>query len=152
MEHYVRPDDPKKLEFLPPTKIVLGNSVIHHRGVFARQDIQPGEVIERCPMIQMEYRSKYQLDPQIFNYLYAQPPCECNECQKHGMIMHMVLGYGMMYNHQDDPNSKWKFNYSQLFADVIAVKPIKTNEEIFLSYGNYYFTDKTKTDLHTKNN
>jgi hypothetical protein len=152
MEHYVRPDDPKKLEFLPPTKIVLGDSIIHHRGVFARQDIQPGEVIERCPMIQMEYRSKYQLDPQIFNYFYAQPPCKCNECQKHGMIMHMVLGYGMMYNHQDNPNAKWKFNYSQLFADVIAVRPIKTNEEIFLSYGNYYFTDKIKTDLHTKNN
>jgi hypothetical protein len=152
MEHYVRSDDPKKLEFLPPTKIVLGDSIIHHRGVFARQDIQPGEVVERCPMIQMEYRSKYQLDPQIFNYLYAQPPCKCNECQKHGMIMHMVLGYGMMYNHQDNPNAKWKFNYSQLFADVIAVRPIKNNEEIFLSYGNYYFTDKIKTDLHTKNN
>jgi len=152
MEHYVRPDDTKKLEFLPPTKIVLADSVIHHRGVFAREDIQPGEVVERCPMIQMEYRSKYQLDPQIFNYLYAQPPCKCNECQKHGMIMHMVLGYGMMYNHQDNPNAKWKFNYSQLFADVIAVRPIKTNEEVFLSYGNYYFTDKTKTDLHTKNN
>jgi hypothetical protein len=152
MEHYVRPDDPTKLDFLPLNKIILGNSKVHGRGVFAIQGIPIGDIIERCPMIQMEYRSKYQLDPQIFNYLYAQPPCKCNECQKHGMIMHMVLGYGMMYNHQDNPNAKWKFNYSQLFADVIAVQPIKKNEEIFLSYGGYYFTDKTKTSLHHKNN
>lgn len=152
MEHYVRPDDPTKLDFLPLNKIILGNSKVHGRGVFSTQDINPGEIVERCPMIQMEYRSKYQLDPQIFNYMYAQPPCKCNECQKHGMIMHMVLGYGMMYNHQDNPNAKWKFNYTQLFADVVAVQPIKKNEEIFLSYGSYYFTDKTKTDLHHKNN
>lgn len=146
MEHYVRPDDPTPLDFLQPKKIILGNSKIQGRGVFATNDIEVGEIIERCPMIQMEYRSKYQLDPQIFNYMYAQLPCKCEECQKHGFIFHMVGGYGMMYNHQDDPNAKWKFNYTQLLGDVIAVKPIKKNEEIFISYGNVYFNDKVKKD------
>lgn len=144
MEHYVRPDDPTPLEFLIPNKIILGNSKIHGRGVFATSDIQIGEIIERCPMIKMEYRSKYQLDPQIFNYMYAQPPCPCSECQTHGFVMHMVGGYGMIYNHQDDPSGKWKFNYSQLLADLIAVKPISKGSEIFINYGVVFFTDKEK--------
>jgi uncharacterized protein len=152
-EHYVRPDDPKLLEFIPPTKIVIGNSPVHGRGVFATQDIKAGEIIERCPLIQMEYRSKYQLDPQIFNYMYAQPPCGCEECKNHGMIFHMALGYGMMYNHQDLPQTMWKFNYRQLLADLICTKDIKAGEEIFVSYGAVYFMDKPKIEVdNAKNN
>ena len=60
--------------------------------------------------------------------------------------MYFDLVYGMVYNHQDDPNAKWRFNYSQLFADVIAVKSIEKNTEIFLSYGNQYFTDRKKIE------
>ena len=144
--HYIRPDDPNPLDFVPPSNIILGKSKIHGRGVFATTDIISGELIERCPMVQMEYRSRYQLDPQIFNYMYAQPPCKCDDCQKHGFVLYMVLGYGMLYNHQDIPNSKWKFNYTQLFADVIATENIQMGDEIFVSYGNQYFNDKLKKD------
>jgi hypothetical protein len=59
----------------------------------------------------------------------------------------MALGYGMLYNHQDKPNAMWKFNYSQLLADVICVEDINKGEEIFVSYGNQYFNDKTKINL-----
>ena len=142
IQHYVRPDDPKKLTYLPAGRIILGDSPIQGRGVFARENINKGEVVERCPLIEMSYRSKYQLDPQIFAYMYAQPPCSCPECDKHGFVLHMALGYGMMYNHQDQPNALWKFNYSQLLGDIIAVKDIKSGEEIFVSYGNCYFDNE----------
>jgi SET domain-containing protein len=150
-DHYTRPDDSTILDFLPSSKIIVGHSDIHGRGVFSRVPIDKGEIIERCPLIQMEYRSKYQLDPQIFNYMYAQPPCKCNDCQNHGFIIHMVLGYGMLYNHQDFPNALWKFNYTQLLADVIASKDIAANEEIFVSYGNEYFIGKQKIENYAKN-
>lgn len=145
-EHYVRPDDPTVLEFLPNTKVVIRQSPIHGRGVFASQDIAKGEIIERCPMVQMEYRSNYQLDPKIFEYMYAQPPCGCKDCKTHGMIFHMVLGYGMMYNHKDIPKTAWKFNYTQLIADLICTDDIKKDEEVFVSYGAVYFTDKVKIE------
>ena len=152
-EHYVRPDDPQKLEFLSPTKIIIADSKVHGRGVFSTQKILKGEIVERCPLIQMEYRSKYQLDPKIFEYMYAQPPCKCKDCDNHGMIFHMVLGYGMMYNHQDIPNTVWKFNYRQLLADVICTKDINPGEEIFVSYGAVYFTNKSKIESdYAKNN
>lgn len=141
-EHYVRPDDPRKLEYLPPNKVILGDSKVQGRGVYATIDIKKGEIVERCPLIEMEYRSKYQLDPKIFGYMYAQPPCGCDDCDKHGFVIHMVGGYGMMYNHQDNPNALWKFNYRQLLGDVIAVKDIAKGDEIFINYGNCYFNSK----------
>jgi hypothetical protein len=78
--------------------------------------------------------------------MYAQPPCQCDECEKHGFVFHMALGYGMMYNHQDNPNALWKFNYTQLLGDVIAIKDIDIGQEIFVNYGNCYFdNDKVET-------
>lgn len=138
-QHKVRPDDPTPLDFLPIDKIKLGHSRIHGRGVFASKNIKRGEIIERCPLIQMENRSKYQTDGTVYSHMYAQPPCDCYECTNHGFLFFMAFGYGMLYNHQDKPNALWKFNYTQLFGDVIAVKDISADEEIFVSYGNMYF-------------
>ena len=141
-QHKTRPNDPTILDFLPINKIKLGNSPIHGRGVFAAVDIKRGEILERCPLIQMGNRSKCQTDPVVYSYMYAQPPCDCYECANHGFLFFMALGYGMIYNHQDKPNALWKFNYSQLFGDVIAIKDIKANEEIFVNYGNMYFNNE----------
>jgi hypothetical protein len=113
-------------------------------GVFATEDIEEGDLVERCPMIQMGWKSKYQKDPQIFNYLYSNSNCPCDDCKKHGNTMFMVLGYGMLYNHQDQPNTKWNFNFKNLIGDVIATKPIKKGQEIFVTYGQNYFKNRHK--------
>lgn len=141
------------VEFLHPRKIKLGLSPIHFRGVFATENIEEGEIVERCPLVPLGFRSKYHNDPQIWEYLYTQPPCPCNECKNHGFVFHMVLGYGMMYNHQDIPNTKWKFDYNLFIADVIAEKPILAGEEIFVSYGSKYFQNRKKVEQdYAKNN
>ena len=145
-EHQIRPDDPQKLEYLALNNIVVGDSKIQGRGVFSLRELKKGDIIERCPLLELGNRSKYQLDPVIFGYSYAQPLCGCYDCDKHGFVMHLALGYGMLYNHQDDPNALWKFNYAQLLGDVIAVKDIKSGEEIFVNYGNCYFdSDEIET-------
>ena len=56
----------------------------------------------------------------------------------------MVLGYGMIYNHQDNNNAVWQFNYQNLYADIIATRDIQINEEIFVNYGINYFEKMTK--------
>ena len=116
-------------------------------GVFATEDIKIGELIERCPMIQMSWRSRYLNDPIISKYLYSDSGCNCEHCQLHGHHMYMVLGYGMIYNHQNEPNTEWRFNYKNLIADVIAIKPINANEEIFVYYGNNYFNNREYFDV-----
>ncbi len=127
--------------YIAPTKIIVGDSTIQGRGVFATTNIKKGEIIERCPLIQMEYRSKYQLDPTIFGYMYARYQND-EEAQKHGFIMYVAAGYGMLYNHQDEPNALWKFNYPQLLGDIVAIKDIPKDMEIFINYGNCYFNSK----------
>jgi SET domain-containing protein len=142
------------VEFYSPSKIIIQASPIHGRGVFANQDIREGEVVERCPTIPLAFRSRYHSDPQIYRYLYSQPTCPCNECKNHGFIFHMILGYGMIYNHQDDANTTWKFDYHNLVADIIANRDIKSGNEIFVDYGTKYFEDREKIELdnNAKNN
>jgi SET domain-containing protein len=108
-------------------------------GVFAMQDIEKDELIETCPMIPLSWRSKYHGDTQIHNYCYPNASCDCERCSEDGPITYMVLGYGMLYNHQDEPNTQWDFNFSNLIGNVIATKPIRKNQEIFVSYGSSYF-------------
>jgi SET domain-containing protein len=133
--------DIKKMDYIAPHKIIVGDSKIQGRGVFSLVDIKKGETVERCPLIQMEYRSKYQLDPTIFGYTYARYQ-EDETSQQHGFLMYIATGYGMLYNHQDEPNSLWRFNYPELLGDIVAIKDIKSGEEIFINYGNCYFNNK----------
>jgi hypothetical protein len=141
------------VEFYSPSKVIIKPSSIHGRGIFSTQDIQEGEIVERCPMVPLGFRSRYHNDPQIYKYLYSQPTCPCNECKNHGFIFHMVLGYGMLYNHQDNANTEWKFDFPNSFADVVAIKDIKSGEEIFVDYGTKYFNDQPKIEnTHAKDN
>lgn len=137
--------------YIQPTKIIVKMSTPElGLGVFAIQNIAEGELIERCPMIQMAWRSRYLGDPMISKYMYSDQGCNCSQCQMHGHHMYMVLGYGMIYNHQDEPNTKWEFNYKNLLGDVVAIKQIKAGEEIFVHYGSSYFKNREYFDVSSK--
>lgn len=133
------------VEYLAPVGIRIDYSTVAGIGVFATKDFNKGDIIERCPMVRMEHRSNYVHDPTINNYMYSQPKCSCTDCTNHGHFFWMVLGYGMLYNHQDFPNCDWKFVWNSKYADVIANKDIKMGEEIFVSYGSNYFRYREKT-------
>lgn len=137
-------EDNKKINFIQPNKIKVDYSKVEGKGIFATNDIEEGELVERCPMVRLGHRSNYIHDPVLWQYCYTQPKCDCSECKNHGFYFWMVLGYGMIYNHQDIPNTKWVFNYNSSYADVIASKPIKKGEEVFVSYGNSYFKNRKK--------
>lgn len=139
-------------EYVQPKKVIVKMSKPElGLGVFATENIKVGELIERCPMIQMAWRSRYLNDPIISKYMYSDSGCDCEHCQIHGHHMYMVLGYGMIYNHQNNPNTEWRFNYQSLLADVVAIQPINSGDEIFVHYGSNYFSnreyfDATKTE------
>jgi SET domain-containing protein len=139
----------EKIDFIVPTKIQVQHSPVEGRGVFATVDIKEGDIIERCPMVRLGYRSNYHHDPIIWKYVYTQPKCECNDCKNHGKYIWMVLGYGMIYNHQDIPNTKWVFKYNSEYADVVASKDIPKGKEIFVSYGTEYFKNRPKVVVDT---
>ena len=116
-------------------------------GVVAVQAIKKDALIERCPIIPLDWRKKYHGDKQIHRYLYSNAPCQCQDCQTHGYQMFMVLGYGMIYNHRDLPNGQWNFNFNNRYADVVAVEKISKGQQIFVSYGNEYFKDRQQIPM-----
>jgi len=126
-----------KLKQNPYLEIRL--SPIHYRGVYVNSKIKKGNILEQCPMVPLTNRSRYQNDQTIWDYLYANKNCDCKECQVHGVVFYMILGYGMIYNHGEKPNASWEFNYDDLIATLMATEDIEENTEILVSYGPDYF-------------
>jgi hypothetical protein len=134
-------DQKQQVELPIHTKIRLGYSSIEGRGVFATADIQEGELIERCPLVVLSWRMNYHKDPVIWQYCFTNS-CPCEECKKHGGHFLMVLGYGQVYNHQNENNAKISFDIKNLVADITAVRGIAAGDEIYISYGDKYFKNR----------
>ena len=116
------------------------------RAVFATEDIRPGDLIERCPLELLSFRMNYHKDPTIYSHMFTHS-CPCQECKTHGGHFVMVMGFGQMYNHQDDNSADIKFDLVNKIADIHARKEIKSGEEIFLNYGSNYFKNRKKIVL-----
>jgi hypothetical protein len=134
----------KQIVFTDKYKIKYGYSLVGGRGVFATEDIKSEELIERCPIVPLSLRSKQQSDPVLWSYCYTKPLCDCNECKTNGFVFYMVLGHGMIYNHQDDNIADMRFNHKDLYVDIIANRDIGAGKEIFVSYGSSYFNERSK--------
>jgi len=137
----IRMSEDAKPELDLPRKIRLGYSNIHFRGVFATEDIKAGELIERCPMVIMGFRMNYHKDPTIWGYMFTHS-CPCEECKKHGGHFLLVMGWGQIYNHQDDNNAAISFDLKNQLADIKALRNIAKGDEIFVSYGPEYFKNR----------
>lgn len=131
-------------------KLAIKHSKVGGVGVFATDDIQEQELIEKCVVVPLENRSKYHTDGAIWSYCFTKPLCECNECKRHGFMFLMVLGHGMIYNHQDDHSADMLFDYKNMIVDIVANRKINKGDEIFVSYGNKYFTARPKITLEKK--
>ena len=110
--------------------IAIKKSPIGGRGVFAKQSYKKGDVIEICPCIRQP--NKYSLG-KIGDYTFSY------NNSKDDLI---AFGYGSLYNHTDNPNAEWNIlNEHQL--EIVAKKEIFVDEEIYISYGNSYFNDRS---------
>lgn len=110
-------------------KIYIGKSRIFNagRGVFARRDIKKGEVIEYCPIIKI---SKY--DTSILNesilvtyFFYF------GEKKEKSAI---ILGFGSIYNHSENPNAVIKIIEKESVATFTAINNINKGDEITFNY------------------
>lgn len=144
----------EKNPYFKSEDIVVGYSEIEGIGVIATNNIASGQLIERCPMVRLDWRSNYINDPQLRKYCYSESNCGCStetnpdkEYNTHGSVYWMVLGYGMIYNHQDSPNTEWNFYYDSSMADVVATQDIPKGSEVYVSYGSSYFRNRKNISL-----
>ena len=97
------------------------------RGVFATRDIEADETIEICPTMDL-------YDADIAGRLsdYVLKSSEDEE------LVVLMFGYGMLYNHSDDPSAEYRQHAEDEIA-FVALRDISAGEEVTISYGEEWW-------------
>lgn len=107
-------------------KIYVKKSPTHGYGVFAAKKLRKGEKIEECYFLVSKGGDKV-LEDYYFDAKgkYA-----------------LFTGFGSIYNHSDDPNADYTLNIKKRIATIKAATTIQKGEEIFVSYGEEWFSSR----------
>lgn len=119
----------KKL--LASDKVYVVKSSIHNagRGVYARCDIQKGEIIETSPIIEVPQHDMSNLKESILvTYFFY--------FGKNKERLAIALGFGSLYNHSHKPNITYKIKPKENLIDFIALEDIKKEDELTFNYHN----------------
>ena len=111
----------------PPTKIVVKESPIHGLGVFCTKKIETGEIVETCPFLVFP-QSPLEKVPVFSDYSFCFPR---SDNWTHHSI---VLGYGSLYNHSEEPNTNW-YTDDKTFV-FFSLREIEVGEELLINYSN----------------
>lgn len=128
------------------TKVFIRDSQVHGIGVFANKSIKKDEAVEVFPIVPMSFRTNYQGDTRVLEYGVVKF-CECEECKRHGYVIFLRLGYGGIYNHQDDHNAMITIDYGKFYGTCVAIKDIEQGDEIFINYGSQYSFKDGKNNI-----
>lgn len=103
------------------------------RGVFTNRNFEPNDIIELAPYIEdINENFKGVIRDYIFNK------------NKEQTIAIIAFGFGSMYNHSDEPNAHWEID--DKYVKIKCIKPIKKDEEVFISYGDQYWKTREKLE------
>lgn len=94
------------------------------RGVFASHNIKKGETIENCPMIEVS-------EDDFGQTIFAEYLFHFGKGKKRSAL---ALGYGSVYNHSIHPNATFVIDQKNFLIKFVAIKNIKTDEEITFDY------------------
>jgi SET domain-containing protein len=118
-----------------PQKIYIDKSPIHGWGVFAKCDIEEGELIEECPVLVLPIE-KGDVTSLLIDYRFNWPQGLEYEEQVVG------LGYASLYNHSDNANAYWVSDLDKKTFKFFSSKKIEQGQEIYIWYGNVnYWND-----------
>ena len=116
-----------------PTKIEIKESPNKGLGVFAKEKIFKGEIIEISPLIKLNTPPASDV---LDDYRFGYPRKGKNH------IYVVALGYGSLFNHSDQNNADWKDGKPMTF-EFFALRDIEPGEEIYIKYGGpEYFSSR----------
>lgn len=123
----------------PSPKIEVRRSPVHGLGVFAKEKILAGELIEESKLLQLGHRRNMQHDAVLGDYVWGNRNCDCMECRTYGVKQYLALGFGSLYNHADKPNTRTRLDFQQELITFTANEDIEAGSEIFTHYGGKYW-------------
>ena len=117
------------IDYIQPHAIINESTINGGgRGIFATKDYMKGETIEICPCVKTESElMKGRFKDYIFRF--------------DSTMSLVALGYCSVYNHSDDFNARWNV-IDEYKIKIIAERDIITGDEIFISYGPFYWTTR----------
>jgi uncharacterized protein len=116
---------------LPHHLLEVRTSPGRGRGVFAREAIVPGTVIERAPVIILPAQECPAFDQTILYDYYFHWDGD-PEGEGRGAL---GLGLVTLCNHSSQPRARVDRNFARHTLDLIAIAPIGPGEEVTIDYG-----------------
>lgn len=110
-------------------KVYAGKSGISGagRGVYARCDIKKGEIVERCPLIEVPKGDMASLGESVLvtYFFYFGRDKE---------RVTIALGYGSLYNHSYKPNVSYEVKPREKVIEFVAIDDIEKDGEMTFNY------------------
>jgi SET domain-containing protein len=118
------------------------------RGIVALEDIEPGRLVERSPVLIIPSEERTVVDKTvIFTYVFMWEHHTVEEdLYKHRGRSAIALGYTSLLSHSYEPNCIFVRHIDELLIDVFAKRPIKTGEELTIDYQMTLWFDPVNID------
>jgi uncharacterized protein len=118
-------------EITPPTSVRIEQTE-HGRGVIATAEIAAGETIEVCPILELgPSDASGLLDDYTVSLGDGNPGYA------------LLLGYGSLYNHSDEPNAEYLVEAEDAYS-FVALRDIAAGEQITITYGEEWWTTRER--------
>tara|TARA_Y100000996_G_scaffold391461_1_gene353458 strand:- start:333 stop:791 length:459 start_codon:yes stop_codon:yes gene_type:complete len=122
-------------EFIVKESQLLKNN---ERGLFAKRDYNEGETIEECPTL-MVTNNDINYPNKINDYVFQ------SHIDDHVLI---PFGYCGLINHSTElQNCTWEISSDNTIIKMFAVRDIKVGEELYVSYGDKYWGDRSDAEV-----
>ena len=100
--------------------------------MIATADIEEGETIEVCPILELGEGDAGGL---LNDYTVA--------LGDGGPGVALLLGYGSLYNHSDEPNAEYVVEAGDAYS-FVATREIAAGEQITITYGEEWWTSRAE--------
>ncbi|WP_164010092.1 SET domain-containing protein-lysine N-methyltransferase [Pyxidicoccus trucidator] len=108
-------------------------------GVFTDEFIRAGDLIEECHYLKVPH--KLARIPALDDYVFQIKWSEKEE-PREGDWVALVMGYGMIYNHAQEPNAAYYRAVDRDLFSFYALRAIHPGEQICISYGENWWKSR----------
>ena len=115
--------------------LYIGKSGSMGRGVFTKESIPGGTIVETSPVIVMSHEHRLLLDQTLLHDYIFEWGKKHNQCC-------MALGYIALYNHSYRANCEYVMDYELDLISVCSVRHIQAGEELFINYNGDWDNQK----------